>query len=511
MPQTSRRSLPATPRPHNRRKPAAETRSPAERLHVVMASPEILPFGKTGGLADVLGSLPRALEKLGTRVSLIMPAYRSVLNNGFNLEETDIRFSVPLSDRLVEASVLKSKIGEDISVYFIRADQYFDRDYLYGTPEGDYPDNAERFVFFARSVLEVANRLRPQILHCHDWQSAPAIVFLKSQPQSYPELSSVKTVLTVHNVGYQGLFGDDDWHLLNLDQGLFTPRYMEFYGRINFLKGGIIFADAVTTVSPTHVEEIKMPGEGFGLEGVFQQRASDTVGIINGVDYGIWNPEIDPHIAQNYSLGDLAGKKACKADLQRSFGLPEDPEIPLISMVSRLAAQKGFDLVEQALDEILRHNVQFVLLGTGDKPYEEFFRGAAGQRPGKMAVHIGFSEALAHKITAGADMFLMPSRYEPGGLNQIYSLKYGTLPIVRGTGGLKDTVEEFKPESGEGNGFVFESYDAASLLQAVDRALALFQQKEEWATLMKNALLADFSWDSPAAAYLDLYKRVLKS
>jgi starch synthase len=490
-------------------KPEKPLKAPA--LHVAMASPEIAPFAKAGGLGDVLGSLPTALERLGIRVSLIMPAYRSVLQGGFTLEDTGVRFTVPVSRRREEGILLKATTASAIPVYLIRADRYFDRDHLYGTPEGDYPDNAERFVFFARSILEVLKLDPPSILHAHDWQSALAIAFLKAQPYLHPELSSVQTVLTVHNAGYQGLFWHLDWHLLNLDWSFFTPRYLEFYGKINFLKGGLAFADAITTVSPTYAEEIKTAEQGFGLERVFQERAASLVGILNGADYDVWNPETDPFIGKTYGPRNLSGKRACKADLQRSFSLPENPDIPLIGMVSRLTAQKGFDLLEEALDKLLSRDLQFVLLGAGDSRYQEFFSKVPVRYPGKAGVQIAYDESLAHKIISGSDLFLMPSRYEPSGLTQIYSLRYGTIPIVRATGGLRDTIEEFDPKTGRGNGFVFDNYEVRDLLEAVDRALALLNRKEEWATLVRNAMAVDFSWDRSARAYLDLYHKLIGS
>lgn len=476
-----------------------------------MASPEIVPFAKTGGLGDVIGALPRALERLGLQVSLIMPAHRSVLQGGFTLEDTGVRFTVPVSHRREEGILLKTKIGSDIPVYFIRADKYFDRDSFYSTPEGDYPDNAERFIFFARAVLEVLKLNPPMILHAHDWQSALAVAFLKAQPHLYPELSSVKTIFTIHNLGYQGIFWHPEWHLLNLEQSFFTPRYLEFYGKINFLKGGLVFADVLTTVSPTYAEEIKNAEQGFGLEGVFQERAASLVGILSGADYDIWNPETDPFISKKYGPKNLSGKRTCKADLQRTFCLPENPDVPLIGMVSRLTAQKGLDLLEKAMDELLSRDIQFVLLGTGDKQYQDFLSKAPERYPGKVGVQIVFEESLAHKIIAGADLFLMPSRYEPGGLTQMYSLRYGTIPIVRATGGLKDTIEEFDPKTKKGNGIIFGPYKVRDFLEAVERALALFKRREEWTTLMKNAIAVDFSWERSARAYLDLYQRLIRS
>ena len=486
----------------------AQGLSQTPQLHIVMASPEIAPLAKTGGLGDVLGSLPRALERLGLRVSLIMPAHRSVIRSGFPLEDTGISFTVPVSHRREEGRLLRTKTRNAISIYLIRADRYFDRDGLYGTPEGDYKDNAERFVFFSRAILEVLKLEPPAILHAHDWQSALAVVFLKAQPHLYPELSSVKTVLTVHNLGFQGLFGYPDWPLLNLEGHFFAPRYLEYYGKINFLKGGLILADKVSTVSPTYAEEIKTAEQGFGLDGVFRERAKDLVGILNGADYEIWNPETDPLIPYRYDPHNLSGKKFCKSELQRIFNLHSDPDIPLLGMVSRLTTQKGFDLLEKAMHDLLSRDIQFVLLGTGDKRYEQIFSKMSERYPGKAGVRIAFDEALSHEVIAGCDLLLMPSRYEPSGLTQMYSLRYGTIPIVRATGGLSDTVNEFDSKTEKGNGFLFGPYEVPALLQALDRALNSLRQKKEWSTIMKNAMAADFSWARSARLYADLYHRI---
>jgi len=480
----------------------------APPLHIAMASPEIAPFAKTGGLGDVLGSLPQALERLGVKVTLIMPAYRSVLRGGFELEDTGIRLSIPVSTRREEAALLKSKTGSAIPVYFIKADRYFDREYPYSTPDGDYLDNAERFVLFSRAVLEVLKLDPPSILQAHDWQSALSVVFLKAQPHLYPELSPTKTVFTVHNLGFQGLFWHLDWHLLNLDWSLFTPSQLEFYSRINFLKGGLIFSDVITTVSPSYAEEIKTAEQGFGLHGIFRERTPNLVGILNGADYDVWNPDTDKFIARKFSPDKLAGKKSCKAELQRIFKMPENPDVPVIGMVSRLTPQKGFDLLEKAVEQLLSRDLQFVLLGTGDKQYQEFFSKVSEKFSDRTGVRIDFDEALSHKIIAGADMLLMPSRYEPSGLTQIYSLKYGTVPVVRATGGLKDTIEEFDSKTGKGNGFVFSPYEVQPLLDTVDRALAAFGDKKAWAVLMQNAMSANFSWDRSAQTYLELYKKL---
>jgi len=491
--------------------PAAVTAAPVslpERLRIVMACPEIVPFAKTGGLADMVASLALALSRLGHDVSLIMPAYRSVLERGPSLREAELRLNVPLDGAREEAGVLTGSLGSAIPVYFIRADRYFDRPTLYGTPEGDYPDNARRFAFFSRAVLELLRHMgAPDVLHAHDWQTGLAIAFLKAQPERYPGLSTVRTAFTVHNLGYQGLFEPGEWRLLNLDGTLFTPRHFEFYGKINFLKAGLVFADTITTVSPTYAREIQTPEFGFGLDGVLRERAAHLTGILNGADYEVWNPQTDPWIPRTYSREDLSGKRACKAGLQQAFGLRVDPEVPLIGMVSRLASQKGFDLIESALDDgLMTRDLQFALLGSGDRHYQELFRGLATRYPGKFAVKIAFEDKLAHQVEAGADLFLMPSRYEPSGLNQLYSLKYGTIPIVRATGGLKDSVQQFDRSTGTGTGFVFEAYDPAAMLAAIDEALGAYRRPADWSKLIRNAMQADFSWTHSAAEYLRVFR-----
>lgn len=476
-----------------------------EQLKIVMACSELVPFAKTGGLADMVPSLAKALVDLGHRVSVVMPAYRSILHSGAELRETGLRLSVPVGGVREEAGVLTATTASRIPVYFIEAARYFDRPGLYGTVEGDYPDNARRFAFFARAVLELLRRLgAPHILQAHDWQAAASIAFLKAQPERYPGLSTVRTALTVHNLGYQGVFAEQEWPVLNLDRSLFTPRHFEFYGKINFLKAGLAFADSITTVSPTYACEIQTPEYGFGLEGVLRERAAYLTGILNGADYSLWNPETDRSIIRTYGIEDLSGKPACKADLQTKFGLRVDADVPLIGMATRLASQKGMDLMEAAIEELMQRELQLVIAGMGDQQYQDLIAAWAVQYPGKLAVKIAFDEGLAHQIEAGADMFLMPSRYEPSGLNQLYSFKYATIPIVRATGGLKDSVEEF--DGGEGTGFLFEAYEPSALLAAVDRALEAYSHKEQWRRLMQNAMSADFSWKRSAEAYIRVFR-----
>jgi starch synthase len=481
-------------------------------MRVVMGASEAVPYAKTGGLADVVGALPAALHRLGVDVAVVIPAYASISRERFPLQGTGWRLEVPVSTRTVPAAVLRSQTADGVPVYLIKADQYFARAGLYGTADGDYLDNAERFVFFARAILALLPHLgAPDVLHCHDWQTALAPAFLRTDAARYPDLQQVRTVLTVHNLGYQGLFWHFDWHLLNIDWIYFTQDYLEFYDKINFLKGGLVCADAITTVSPTYAKEIQTAEFGHGLEGVLVARRQALTGILNGVDCREWSPEHDSFIVGSYSADDLAGKAACKADLQAAVGLPAEATVPVIGIVSRLADQKGFDLLAAVAARLLHKRLQVIVLGSGDASYQELFQGLAKRFKKRLAVRIAFDNALAHKIEAGSDMFLMPSRYEPCGLNQIYSLRYGTIPIVRATGGLEDTIIDFDPSTGEGTGFKFVEYAPDALLACIERALQAYRQPAVWQRLTRTAMRADFSWDRSAQAYLDLYRKITRA
>lgn len=481
-------------------------------MRVVMAASEAVPFAKTGGLADVVGALPAALRRLGVDVSIILPAYQSISRERFSARRTAWQLQVPVSDRTVTAGVSASRTEDGVPVFLIEADQYFARTALYGTPAGDYPDNAERFAFFGRAIPALLPHLGAvDVLHCHDWQTALAPLFLRADTARYPGLENIRTVLTIHNLGYQGLFWHLDWHLLNLDWRYFSPDYVEFYGKINYLKGGIVSADAITTVSPTYAREIQTPEFGCGLEGVLVARQDALLGILNGVDYAEWSPERDRHIAQHYSVDQLMGKAACKADVQAAVGLPVNAEEPLIGIVSRLAAQKGFDLLSDIAPQLLQRRLQVVVLGSGDATYQELFTALAQRHKNRLAVRIAFDNALAHKIEAGSDMFLMPSHYEPCGLNQIYSLRYGTIPVVRSTGGLADTIDDFDPATGTGTGFKFVPYTSDALMACIERALHAYEYPRTWHTLVQNAMRADFSWDRSAQTYTDLYQHLISS
>jgi len=478
-------------------------------MKILFATPEAVPFAKTGGLADVSGSLPKALAQMGQEVNLILPKYRSADEKRFSLAPTGIMLKVPISQKVETAELYSVDLAPRLRVLLVRKDSYYDRDQLYGTLNGDFEDNAERFTFFSRAVVEAARELNPDIIHCHDWQTGLAPVYLKTLYRQTPSLSRIGSVFTIHNIAYQGLFWHYDMHLTNLGWELFTPKALEFYGKLNFLKGGIVFSDAVTTVSRKYAEEIQTPEFGAGLDGVLRDRAEDLFGILNGVDYDEWSPDKDPYIKERYSRSDLRGKKACKADLQKEFHLDLDPDIPILGIISRLINQKGFDLLALILEDLLNLGVQFVLLGTGDEEYQLLFPKVGQKYPGQAGIRITFDNVLAHKIEAGADMFLMPSFYEPCGLNQIYSLKYGTIPIVRATGGLDDTIQDYDPVHGKGNGFKFKEYSAPSFLETIKRALEVYRDRPAWEELMLRAMAADFSWEKSAQSYLEVYEKVL--
>ncbi len=477
-------------------------------MHIAFAASECVPFSKTGGLADVVGALPQALAAAGHQVSVYVPLYRQTKLAD---PHTVVRsITVPFDDRYRFCSVVSGGSHGGVKFYFVDYPPYFDRDALYGTKSGDYPDNAERFALFSRAVIEASKVIGvPNVFHCHDWQSALVPIMLRTLYAEDPVFRDVATVFTIHNMGYQGLFPPEVLPLLMLPWDLFTISKMEFFGQINFLKGALVFSDFVTTVSRKYSQEIQTTEYGFGLEGVLRNRAATVSGILNGVDYAEWSPQADKFIVANYSPENLAGKAKCKPDLLAAFGVDNaDLKLPVIGIVSRFAAQKGFDLISQVMDRLAREEMIIVALGTGDKEYEEMFLRMHKQFPNKIAVKVAYDNTLAHKIEAGADMFLMPSRYEPCGLNQIYSLKYGTVPIVRATGGLDDTVETWDARSGKGTGFKFSEYNGESLLLTIKQALHAFRDPTSWQMLMKNGMNRDFSWNASARDYARIYERV---
>ncbi|MFQ5464726.1 MAG: glycogen synthase GlgA [Thermodesulfobacteriota bacterium] len=484
-------------------------------VNVIFAASEAAPFAKTGGLADVAGSLPVELKRLGCKVVLFMPLYREVLEKGFRLYEVDLDIDVPLGEESHKARLFKGSLGE-MPVYFIKRDEYYDRTYLYGTPEGDYFDNLERFCFFSRAVIESVKAcgFKPDIIHCNDWQTGLVPAYLKDVYASDDYFSKVSTVLTIHNLAYQGLFHPSKFPHTGLSPAMFNPEGVEFWGRLNFLKAGIVFADAITTVSEAYSRDIRTEEHGWGLDGLLRKRSEDLCGILNGVDYSEWNPETDRLIPSKYSIKNMRGKSWCRRRLLREMKLPLGREVPLVGVVSRLAGQKGMDILSKAIPALAKLDLGLVMLGSGDRKYQTIMEELSARFSHRVAAHIGFDNRLAHLIEAGCDMFLMPSRYEPCGLNQIYSLKYGTIPIVRATGGLDDTVRDFREVArgrtkGPANGFKFDEYTPEALVAKVAEAVEVFGDKKAWRELQTEAMVEDFSWHSSALKYIDLYRRVI--
>jgi starch synthase len=464
-----------------------------------MVASEATPFCKTGGLADVIGSLPAALKRKGEDVAVVLPAYRINSYPG-PVREVFRNLTIPLGPGYMVD--IYETVERDVPFYFIHCPPLYDRDGIYNTNGVDYPDNHIRFAVLSMAALSVARYLfRPDILHCHDWQAALVPVYVNQFFPSDPTFLGVKTLFTIHNLGYQGTFPPTVMPSIGLHPGLFNPDQMEFYGLLNFMKGGIFFADAVSTVSPRYAHEIQTKEYGFGLENFLRMRSNKITGILNGVDYSEWNPETDPNLVRNYSVDDLSGKGDCKRFLQAEAGLPELPDRPLIGIISRFASQKGFDLVEEISFHLAAQDLSLVILGSGDSHFEWFFPALSQMHPDKVGVRIGYDEGFSHRIEAGADMFLMPSRYEPCGLNQIFSLRYGTVPIVRATGGLDDTIDE-------GTGFKFWAYSGGELLGAVQEALTVYRDRAAWLAMMKRGMRKDFSWSASAAEYVNLYRRL---
>jgi starch synthase len=495
------------------------------RLGVLFATPEVTGFAKTGGLADVSASLPRALAQLGVTVAVVMPYYNAVRRSGQPIERTPFVLPVPLGDRVLACRVYRSLLPRSsVSIYFIEHSPFFERDdprlgrglyqqVMLGGYRADYPDNAERFIFFSRAVLELVPHLdfRPDVIHVNDWQTALVPVFLAEAYRSRPGYTHLRTLLTIHNLAYQGIFGRDVLPLTGLPGWLFNPAQLEYHGFFNFLKAGIIYADAVNTVSPTYAREIQTPEYGYGLEGLLASVRHKLTGIVNGCDYEQWDPAHDPHIAATYTPDTVVERKPlCKADLQRRFDLPVMAKVPVLGMIARLVHQKGIDLVLSAAPGFLDLGCQIVFLGEGDREYHDQLQEFRTRHPDRVGLYLGFHEGLAHVIEAGADLFLMPSRYEPCGLNQLYSLKYGTPPVVRVTGGLADTVVNATEENiaaGTATGFAFHDYTANALYETVRWALTLYHQRpHHFRQIMQTAMRQDWSWNRSAQEYAALYE-----
>jgi starch synthase len=469
-------------------------------MKILMVASEATPFAKTGGLADVLGALPPALAERGEQVAVVLPAYREN-NYPHPTREAYRNLSIPIGPGYLVDIQASSNRG--VTYFFVQCPALYDRDGVYGTSAGDYPDNHVRFAVLSMAAIGVARYLfRPDILHLHDWQAALTPVYIREHFRGDPTFIGVKTLMTIHNLGYQGLFPPEALAQIALEPKLLNPDQLEFFGRVNFLKAGIGWSDAVSTVSPSYAREIQTPEYGFGLDG-FLRRHGPVTGILNGVDYNEWNPEHDPHIARPYSANDLSGKRACKQALLAEYGLPQDNlDRPLLAIISRFAAQKGFDILADAASRLLQEDVNLVVLGSGDLPYESMFRALAQAYPEKVGLRVGYDTALSHRIEAGADMFLMPSRYEPCGLNQIYSLKYATVPVVRATGGLDDTIDD-------STGFKFRDYSGDALLETVRLALKAYQDLNQWVQRMRRGMEKDFSWSASAGEYVGLYRRLM--
>ena len=479
-------------------------------MNVLFVASEAAPFAKTGGLADVLGSLPAAIAALGHDVRVVIPRYSRINLKTFRLKHA-AALQVPLGAWKEHCDIFESALTKQVTTYFVDKPIFFDRPELYGTAKADYPDNAERFIFFSRAVLELCEAVdfKPDIVHCNDWQTGLVPLFLKKFYSDAPHLAAAKTIFTVHNLGYQGLFSHDDLRLTNLGGDVFTPEGIEFWGKINCLKAGLVYADSITTVSKTYSREIQTKENGHGLDGVLKKRAKDLSGIVNGIDFHEYDPMRDPALPKPFSATKLEGKTACKSALRKTVGLPASSR-PLIGMVTRLADQKGLDILCEALPELMALGADLIILGTGDQKYHTILTEAAQSYPDQLRVLLQYNDSLAKKIYAGCDLFLMPSLYEPCGLSQMIAFRYGAVPVVRKTGGLKDTVKNYQPKTGGGTGFLFEEYSAEALVAALRRALAAYASRTKWKRLMQNGMKQDFSWEHSAQEYVKLYRKMMR-
>jgi starch synthase len=479
-------------------------------MKVAMLASEAVPFAKTGGLADVAGALPKFLSALGIELNVFLPLYRETKKRNLPLRRVIESLEMDWNGEKVRFSVWESREGA-LGFLMIERDEYFDRDCLYGTPQGDYPDNGERFAFFSKAALETLRHLdfRPDVIHAHDWQAAIALAFLKFVYAQDPFFAYTRSLFTIHNLAYQGLFEKNVLGLVGLPESLFNMEDLEFYGKVNYLKGGILYSTAVSTVSRRYSQEIQTPEFGYRLDGLLRKRRDRLFGILNGVDYADWNPATDKFIVRPFDPTYLDGKKECRRDLLRAFSLDTvKEETPVVGLVSRLAGQKGFDILCESLEGIFKLGAVLVILGTGEEVFQKALNAAREKSPGSLGLKIAYDESLSHKIYAGSDMFLIPSRYEPCGLTQMYSLRYGTVPVVRATGGLDDTIQEYDSARGTGNGFKFQEYSSAALLSSLQKAMTVHQQKERWRELVQKAMACDFSWEMSAREYLRLYQRL---
>lgn len=475
-------------------------------MKILIAASEAVPYAKTGGLADVTGALLKEYGSMKIDARLVLPLYRGIEKN-FSLMDTGANIKVPLGDGYQRGRILKA--GN--SAYFLKCDEFFDREDLYGTPYGDYPDNAERFIFFSRGILEAckAVKFRPDVIHCNDWQTGLVPLYLKTVYRTDRFFDKTSAVLTVHNLGYQGVFPISTMPLTGLDWALFTPEGMEFYGKVNFLKAGLVSADLITTVSINYAKEILTREYGFGLDGVLRKRASVLKGIINGIDYKEWDPAKDELIFKNYSIKNIAGKEECKRQLLKECALPSIDK-PLACVVSRLSSQKGIDILVESIEGIISSNVNLIVFGKGDEIFHKKLTDAAKKYRGRAYIKLGFQNEFAHRIYAGSDIFLMPSRYEPCGLGQLIAMRYGTVPVARKTGGLADTVSDYDTLKEKGTGFLFSDYTPSAFLDCLKRAVCVYADKVKWKKLVANAMRTDFSWKSSAKKYIEYYRYAVK-
>ncbi|MCC6543914.1 MAG: glycogen synthase GlgA [Nitrospirae bacterium] len=481
-----------------------------KKLTILYCTPEVTPFSKTGGLGDVAGSLPRALSSAGCDVRIITPKYAGISDSTYKLKKVIDNIPVRIGTREEAGGLYEGKLpGSKVPVYFVSSSKYFLRKDLYQENGKDYDDNLERFSFFSMMALHSMGYMgcQPDIIHCNDWQTALIPVYLKTVMKAM----DIGTLFTIHNIGYQGLFKREQLPITGLDWKLFNIKGLEYFGQINLLKGGIIYSDIVTTVSPSYSREIQTEEYGCGLEGVLQERRKDLYGIINGVDYDEWDPSQDNHISVNYSIKTIGRKKECKKELQKKCGLPVKDK-PLIGMVSRLDDHKGYDILAEIMDELMQLDVQMVMLGTGKAKYQDLFKKYEKKYPDKLSLNLFFDNTLAHMIEAGSDLFLIPSKYEPCGLSQLYSLKYGTIPVAHKTGGLSDTITDFVPSAVADNkatGFLFSHYSPDDLLKAVLLSLYVYEDKATWKKLVTTGMKADYSWTQPAREYIRLYEKLI--
>jgi starch synthase len=477
-------------------------------VKIAIVAAEIGPHAKAGGLADVVGALPQALKKAGADPCVIVPGYKALLAK-YRAQEVSGDYSLDLADKTERFKILRAEIAPGVPLFMIDHPEFFRRDGIYGEKGADYPDNLRRFIFFGRAAAIAAASIHPDVIHSHDWHTAVAPIVMRADANLRESFAGTTSVFTIHNLAFQGIFEASDFPMLGIDWSWFSIDCLEFYGRVNLMKGAVVLSDGASTVSPTYAHEISHDPElGFGMEGVLRAKGERFVGILNGADYDEWDPAKDQFISTRFSPTRRNGKKACLYDLREELNLPHRLGTPVAGMVTRMTPQKGIDILAGALDEIMRSNVQLVMLASGDPKLEAFFKDAEQRYPENLRVVLSFDNRLAHRIQAGSDIFVMPSKFEPCGLTQMYALKYGTAPVVRSTGGLKDTVVDFDAASGKGNGFSFAAYEPAALAGTIGRAASTFRNPPQWQRLMDNCFKADFSWDRAAREYIDWFGRI---